>query len=169
MQCYNCHALVNGIATNLENNVASKKMPAARHQQNQHLKQLFGTVKRALLAQFGLILLSALIAMILKPVVAIAIIIGGFVSLLPNAYFAGRVLLMPAPLNAYKRLQQLYAAEAIKLMLSALLFGLVFSRLKQVPPAWVLVGFLIAHVGYLVTLVRLQPKPVVLHKHRNDA
>lgn len=151
-------ALVNEAVDRIDNRLATSVMLTTKHQQIQPLKQLADIVKRALLGQVGLILLSAGIAMMIDSTVAVAIVVGGIVSLLPNVYFAGRVLLLPAPLDVYKRLRQLYMAEAIKLMISALLFALVFSRLKQVPPVWVLVGFLLAHVGYLTVLMRLRSR-----------
>lgn len=87
--------------------------------------------------------------------------IGGAISLLPNAYFALRVLLVPAPLDAPLRLRQLYTAEVTKLLICALLFALVFTMLKALPPAWILTGFAVTHIGYLILsswLVRRAPR-----------
>ncbi len=81
--------------------------------------------------------------------------IGAAISLLPNAYFAIRVLLVPSPLNAGLRLRQLYAAEVTKLLICALLFALVFTSWKALPPAWLLIGFVVTHLGYLAISARL--------------
>jgi len=85
----------------------------------------------------------------------LAFAVGGVISLLPNAYFAMRVLLVSAPLDAQMRLRQLYAAEVTKLLICALLFALVFSNWKALPPVWLLIGFVVIHVGYLVLSLRL--------------
>lgn len=88
--------------------------------------------------------------LLIPSVKALAFGIGGAVSLVPNAYFAMRVLLAPAPLDARVRLRQLYAAELTKLLICALLFALIFSQWRALPPAWLLTGFAVTHIGYLV-------------------
>lgn len=102
----------------------------------------------------GVVFLTG-IGMLIAPDSAVAFAVGGAISLLPNAYFAMRVLLVPAPLDAQLRLRQLYAAEATKLLLCTLLFALTFTLWKALPPAWVLTGFAITHIGYLTLSMRL--------------
>jgi F0F1-type ATP synthase assembly protein I len=91
-----------------------------------------------------------------RPLASLACIAGGAISMLPNLWFALRVLALPASLDAGRRVGQLYLAEAIKLVLCGVMFALVFSRLRSLPPAWVMAGFLLAHPVYLVALAWLQ-------------
>ncbi len=91
---------------------------------------------------------------------AVAVLLGGAISLLPNFWFALRVLVWPAPLSAPQRISSLYKAEAIKLLLATTMFMLVFVAWRSVPPATVLVAFVLAHALYLLLqawlLTRLQ-------------
>ncbi len=114
-------------------------------------RQIFQTLA---LTIAGVVFLTG-VGMLIDPGKAIAFGVGGAISLLPNAYFAMRVLLVPAPLDAQTRLRQLYAAEATKLLLCTLLFALTFSLWKALSPAWVLTGFAITHIGYLILSMRL--------------
>lgn len=94
------------------------------------------------------------VAIMLKSTSILAFAVGGAISVLPNAYFAIRVLLVPAPIDARLRLRQLYAAEITKLLICALLFALVFSLWRSLSPAGLLIGFALTHLVYLVLSMR---------------
>ncbi len=110
---------------------------------------------QALALMIACVLVLTGLGMLIAPMNAMAFGVGGAISLLPNAFFAMRVLLVPTPLDAQLRLRQLYAAEVTKLLLCALLFALAFTIWKVLPPVWLLIGFVVTHVGYLVLSLRL--------------
>jgi ATP synthase protein I len=118
--------------------------------------QLKRAVAKALLLQLLMIAVAALILFANGLVMhAFAALLGGAIAVLPNLWFAVRVLLLPAPLHAAQRINSLYKAEAIKLLLGVALFALVFSTFRNVPPATVLGAFVLAHLGYLLSTVLL--------------
>jgi len=134
-------------------------------------------LRRAALMAMGLqFLLIVLIALLLwlhsGAIHAVAVLLGGVISLLPNLWFALRVLVIPAPLHAPQRIGNLYKAEAIKLMLVVALFMLVFAVLRSVPPATVLAAFVIAHPLYLILqgwlLTRIEKAQDHNHTTLND-
>ncbi len=110
---------------------------------------------QALALVAGCVMIITGLGMLFSPPDALAFGVGGAISLLPNAYFAMRVLLVPAPLDARLRLRQLYAAEVTKLLICALLFALVFTTWKALSPGWLMIGFVVTHVGYLILSLRL--------------
>lgn len=112
-------------------------------------------VRRAALLALGLQgLLLLVIALLLwlssSSMQAVAVLLGGAISLLPNLWFALRVLVIPAPLHAPHRVSNLYRAEAIKLLLVVVLFLLVFVGMRNVPATTVLAAFAATHVLYLL-------------------
>lgn len=112
-------------------------------------------MRRAALLAMGLqgmlILMTALLLWLCDSLMqAVAVILGGAISLLPNLWFALRVLVLPAPLHAPQRISNLYRAEAIKLLLVIALFMLVFVGLRSVSAATVLAAFAASHVLYLL-------------------
>lgn len=113
-------------------------------------------VIHALLTQSLLVCTAAGIAVLFDSATALAVLLGGAISWLPNAWFAARAIWMPAGIDAEARLRHMVVAEVVKLLLSALLFALVFSRLPTAPPAIVLLSFVAAHINYLVMLVAFQ-------------
>jgi len=114
-------------------------------------------LRRAALLALGLqallIMLAALLLWVTGTAMhmhAVAVLLGGAISLLPNLWFALRVLVTPAPLHAPQRISSLYKAEAIKLLLVVVLFMLVFAGMRSVPAATVLAAFVLTHPLYLL-------------------
>ena len=116
-------------------------------------------ITRQILRTLGFLIAGAVLLTVTGLLMASANVtafgIGAAISLLPNAYFAIRVLLAPAPLDARLRLRQLYVAEVTKLLISALLFALVFTGWKALPPAGLFIGFVVVNLAYLVISARL--------------
>ena len=68
--------------------------------------------------------------------------LGGLVCVVPNAYFARALFLHGGARAAKQIVNGFYRGEALKLMLSAALFTLVFKCFKVDPP-----GFFVAYIA----------------------
>lgn len=69
-------------------------------------------------------------------------LLGGLVSALPNAYFAKKLFQHQGAHAARKIVTSFYQGEAVKILVSMLLFSLVFMFCHVIP--WV---FLLAYIG----------------------
>jgi len=81
-------------------------------------------------------------------------LMGGFICLLPNAYFAYRTFAYQGAQAARYIVKNFYRAEAVKLGLTALLFGLTFKFVQPLEPASLfLVFFLVQTVHWFTPLI----------------
>lgn len=87
-----------------------------------------------LLIQLSTSVLMALIALVVSGQVAFwSAMLGGLVCLMPNIYFA-RLLFRHAGARAAKKIvNSFYQGEALKLLLTIVLFILVFKLVKVIP------------------------------------
>jgi len=115
-------------------------------------------VGKALAAEAALIVALASLALLHSHDAALATAIGGVVSLLPNAHFAARALRRRAGESAVETVRRIYIAEFTKLAWTTVLFAVVFVWVKPPAPGWLFAGFIGAHAGYLLMLVRVMTR-----------
>ena len=103
--------------------------------------------ERLLACQTGLTLLFASVAMLISGKMAVeTVVLGGLVSIIPNALFA-RILFKHQGAQAAKQIVKgFYRGEAAKILLTILLFGLVFKYFKIVPLLFFVVYILVQMV-----------------------
>ena len=78
-----------------------------------------------------------------------SVFIGGLVCILPNAYFASRVFRHEGARAARKILRSFYIGEAVKLLLTALFFGVALVVLN-VQPLALFGGYLVAWFSLII-------------------
>lgn len=96
-----------------------------------------------LLSQLGLTLLMAMTAMIFSDaLVARSILLGGLVNAVPNACFAAMAFRYQGARAAKQIVNGFYKGEALKILLSMVLFTLVFKYVNIAP-----LGFFVAYMA----------------------
>ena len=115
-------------------------------------------VRSVLLCQaIGCVVVS-LTGLLWGVVAAYSALLGGLVCLVPNCYFAYRAFKFQGARAARHIVRSFYAGEAGKIMITALLFALVFSRVSPINALAVLLGFgAIQLVHWLVPIMHSRP------------
>lgn len=95
-----------------------------------------------------------LIGLLWNPSAAFAAFLGGMIVVLPNSYFAFRAFRYRAAREAQRIVRSLYAGAAGKMLLTAVLFALVFMHLDPVNAPAVFIGFvLVQTLNWSVPLI----------------
>ncbi len=103
--------------------------------------------QRLLICQLGITILLAIICLLLSgATAAISAILGGLVSILPNAFFAITMFRHQGARAAKKIVSSFYKGEALKLALTIIMFTLVFKYFTINP----LVFFVVYIVAQMV-------------------
>lgn len=111
-------------------------------------------IKALLLGQLAGALVIACLALVWGIVPAYSAMLGGFICLIPNAYFAYRTFKFQGARAAKHIIRSFYMGEAVKLGLTAGLFTLVFVGVKPLAPLGLFVGFVgVQMIGWLVPLL----------------
>lgn len=106
-----------------------------------------------LIAQVGMSLLLALaLGLWAGRTVGTSVMLGGVTAFAPNAFLAAR--LMNADIDSLMR--AVWIGEIGKLLLSALLFGLIFAFVRPISIAGVLGGFIATYFMILPAVLLLQ-------------
>lgn len=101
------------------------------------------TVARVLLLQLGSsVLLALLFWSIGGRISGFSALLGGLICLLPNAYLALRLTLPRSDRGASGLVRAAYIGELGKIVLTVLLFGLVFSLVRPIDPLALFTGFI---------------------------
>jgi ATP synthase protein I len=101
------------------------------------------TVARVLLLQLGSsVLLALLFWGIGGRISGFSALLGGLICLLPNAYLALRLTLPRSDRGASGLVRAAYIGELGKIVLTVLLFGLVFSLVRPIDPLALFTGFI---------------------------
>ena len=101
------------------------------------------TVVRVLLLQLGLsVLLALLFWGIGGRISGFSALLGGLICLIPNAYLALRLTLPRSDRGASGLVQAAYIGEIGKIVLTVLLFSLVFSLVRPIDPVALFSGFI---------------------------
>jgi ATP synthase protein I len=104
-------------------------------------------VPMTLLAQASSsLVLAALLWFWQGPVAATSLFLGGMVAVVPNAFLAARLLRRQAGESASALMRAAWIGEIGKLLLTALLFGAIFSLARPISAPAVLGGFIAAQL-----------------------
>ncbi len=105
----------------------------------------------AVALQFPLVILfSPLIAGIYGVIAAGSYVVGGLICVLPNFYLYQRVFKYKGARAAKKIFKSLYWGEMVKVLLTAIGFGLAV-RTDWVLPVWLFVGYIMAQFSFFIT------------------
>lgn len=108
-----------------------------------------------LAAQLGVgLLLAAVGGLYAGRTAAYSGLIGGMICLLPNTFLALRIIAAGMKREPRALLRGVYAGEAGKMMLSAMLFIVAFTLVRPLAPGWLFAGF-IATQGVMWVALRL--------------
>jgi ATP synthase protein I len=107
----------------------------------------------AFIIQFLLCIAAALIALLtLNLVTAYSILLGGFISIVPNGYFAWKAFRYRGARNTPLIVKSFYAGETGKLIMTVVLFALVFAGVRPIDELAIIVSFIVnIIVGLLAT------------------
>lgn len=107
----------------------------------------------AFIVQFLLCIAVALIALLtLNLVTAYSILLGGFISIVPNGYFAWKAFRYRGARNTPLIVKSFYAGETGKLIMTVVLFALVFAGVRPIDELAIIVSFIVnIIVGLLAT------------------
>ena len=110
--------------------------------------------RRFLVCQLGVTMLLASFAiLLLGTTAAISAILGGTVSIVPNAFFARQSFRYHGAHAAKQIVNSFYLGEAVKIVLSITLFIVVFKFFKIVPLIFFAVYVVVQMVFWLAPLI----------------
>jgi len=94
-------------------------------------------IRRLLLVQLGItIILALLFALVMSLNAACSALLGGLVCIIPNAYFASKLFQFHGARAAKQIVNSFYKAEALKIIVSIILFTAVFVLCRITPLAF---------------------------------
>jgi len=107
----------------------------------------------AFIVQFLLCIAVTLIALLtLNLVTAYSILLGGFISIVPNGYFAWKAFRYRGARNTPLIVKSFYAGETGKLIMTGVLFAVVFAGVRPIDELAIIVSFIVSIiVGLLAT------------------
>ncbi len=100
-------------------------------------------VRRLMLAQLLVVVGLPVICLTVDTVTAYSALIGALTCFVPNLYFVYRTFKYRGARSAKKILRSFYAGESIKLLLTAVFFGLTFALVQPVNVLAVFIGFIL--------------------------
>lgn len=108
-------------------------------------------------AQAALMLVLATVSyFIWGRVSAYSLLLGGSISILPNAYFARKVFQYRGARAMTQTVQAIYMGELIKLALMGAGFALAFKYVRPLNAMALFAGFVLVHATGIAALVTLQ-------------
>ncbi len=110
-------------------------------------------VMPVLLWQLMVSLGLALLFLFAGAVEAYSALLGGLICVIPNAYLAGRLLMKSGSGDSRVFLRAAFTGEALKLLLTAALFALVFSTIKPLNVLVLFAGFIAAIMVQWIGLI----------------
>ena len=113
-------------------------------------------VRSLLLYQLAGCVVITVTALFFGVIAAYSVLLGGLICLVPNCYFAYRAFKFRGARAARDIVRSFYVGEAGKLMLTAILFAIVFSSVKPLNALALFLGFgAIQLVNWLVPILSL--------------
>jgi ATP synthase protein I len=110
----------------------------------------------AFIIQFLLCIAAALIALLaLNVVTAYSILLGGFISIVPNGYFAWKAFRYRGARNTPLIVKSFYAGETGKLIMTGILFALVFAGVRPINELAIIVSFIVSIIVGLLATARV--------------
>lgn len=111
-------------------------------------------VLMTLLAQVGIGLsLTAVFVLLGDSVVAMSVLLGGMTAAIPNAFLAARLLTPRAADNARAVMRSAWLGVIGKLLLTAVMFGVIFALVRPLSVPAVFGGFIAAQSAVYVALL----------------
>lgn len=108
-------------------------------------------IYRVIVIQFLVAVCTALIALaLLGKIAGYSALLGGLVSTLPNAYFARKAFQYRGARNTPHIVKAFYAGQSGKMVLTAIMFALVFAGIKPLNELAVIVSFIITIFAGLI-------------------
>lgn len=121
-------------------------------------------VYRIILVQLvATVVLAAALLAFASPVAAMSVLLGGLVSVVPNAYFAFQAFRFRGASNANRVLRSFKKGLAGKLALTILLFAMVFTLFSSVNEAIVIAGFASIQVLGVLGAGMINYRPAARH------
>ncbi len=108
-------------------------------------------VVRLLRTQLTITLLLPLVLLPFGTIAAVSAAAGGIACLVPNAYFASRAFRYSGARSAMLILNSFYSGQAMKLLLTALIFTLIFNYLKPLNAGALFGGFVLVQSVIWIT------------------
>jgi len=108
-------------------------------------------VKRLLLAQLATAVIFPLVLLPFGMIAAWSAALGGLACLVPSLAFAYRAFRFSGARSAQKILRSFYSGEAVKLVLTALMFTLIFINVKTLNVGALFGGFILVQSVIWIT------------------
>lgn len=108
-------------------------------------------VARLLRIQLAITLLLPLVVLPFGTIAAMSATAGGVACLVPNAYFAARAFRYSGARSAMLILNSFYSGQAMKLVLTALIFSLIFIFMKPLNAKALFGGFVLVQSVIWIT------------------
>lgn len=99
---------------------------------------------------FSCVVLALAVWLLLDGVAAYSILLGGFISIVPNSYFAFKAFRYRGASKTPLIIKSFYAGETGKLIMTGAFFAMVFAGVKPLNELAVIIGFIIILVTGLV-------------------
>ncbi len=113
-------------------------------------------IYKVIVTQFIATLLMALSAFALRDsVTAYSVLLGGLVSALPNAYFALKAFRYSGARQMPQVVKSFYAGESGKMIITAVMFALVFAGVRPLNELAVIISYIIVLISGLIATVTL--------------
>lgn len=97
----------------------------------------------AFVTQFIVCVIAALFGLVFLDIVAAySILLGGLVSIVPNSYFARKAFRYRGARNTPLIVKSFYAGETGKLIMTGVMFAIVFAGIKPLNPLAVIVSYI---------------------------
>jgi len=103
-------------------------------------------VYRVIWLQLAATFIVAVISLTVGKVHAYSALLGGLICALPTWYFARKTFAHSGARAARQIVNAFYRGEAIKLVLTAVLFALVYLLVKPLEPAAMLIAFILVQM-----------------------
>ena len=110
-------------------------------------------VRRLLLAQLAMAVLFPIALLPFGTIAAKSAALGGIACLVPSLAFAYRAFRFSGARSARKILSSFYSGEALKLVLTALIFALIFINVKTLNVAALFGGFILVQSVIWATIL----------------
>jgi ATP synthase protein I len=113
-------------------------------------------IYKVIVTQFVVTVIAALSTFaLLDTVAAYSAFLGGMISVLPNAYFALKVFRYRGARQMPMIVKSFYAGETGKLIITTVLFALVFAGIRPLNELAVIISFIVTLFAGLVATVKL--------------
>jgi ATP synthase protein I len=96
---------------------------------------------------------AAILGLWVGEVAGVSALLGGAVAVVPNAFLAARLVKPSRDQSAGAMLRDAWIGEIGKVLLAALLFGVIFGFVRPIEPLAVFAGFIVAQLVVLGALL----------------